>query len=70
MLASEQQKMQRIAAVVESYATQGLSVQVEETDNWAGMSSTQIYAMKRRANLPPQYTYTIKLLATNEEILQ
>lgn len=71
MLPSEQNRMQRIAQVVESYAQQGLAVSVEETDNWAGYGPTQICLMKRRGNLPqPQFTYRIKLLATNEEIVQ
>ena len=67
MTAEEQSRMQRIAQVVEAYASQGLAVSVEETDNWA-MMSTQIAAMKRRGTRPQHYTYKIKLLAGGEEM--
>jgi hypothetical protein len=62
MTPQEQEKMQRIARVVESYAKQGAAVSVEETDNWAGMMGTQISAMKRRGNLPSHFTYRITFL--------
>jgi hypothetical protein len=68
MTPQEQSRMQRIARVVESYAQEGIAISCEETDNWAGMPSTQISAMKRRANLPIHYTYKIRILNTGEEL--
>ena len=59
--------MQRIAQVVESYAQKGIAVSATETDNWQNFGPTQIYAMKRRGNLPPQYTYKITFLESGEE---
>jgi hypothetical protein len=60
--------MQRVARVVESYASQGIAIACEERDNWLGMMSTQIGAMRRRGNLPPHYTYSIKILNTGQEL--
>jgi hypothetical protein len=57
MTAAEQQKQQRIDAIKAQYP--GQNVVVTETDNWSGMMATQISAMKRRGNLPQQYSYSI-----------
>jgi hypothetical protein len=62
MTPQEQSRMQRIAQVVESYAQQGIAVSVEERDNWASYSSTQIFHMRRRAVLPPHFSYRITFL--------
>lgn len=62
MTPAEQSRMQRIAQVVESYARQGIAVSVEERDNWASYSSTQIFHMRRRSALPSHYTYTVRFL--------
>jgi hypothetical protein len=58
MTPQEQDKQRRIESVrAEKYA--GRNVVIEEVDNWRGLMSSQIYAMKRRGNLPPQYSYKI-----------
>jgi hypothetical protein len=64
MTSKEQEKMVRVSRVIESYAANGLSVAVQEIDNWGSAMSTQIAAMKRRGTLGPHYTYRVTHLNT------
>jgi hypothetical protein len=68
MTPEEQNRMFRIAQVVESYASRGIAITCTETDNWAAFPGTQIWAMQRRKSLPPHFTYEITILETGEVV--
>jgi hypothetical protein len=59
MTPQEQDKQRRIEVIRAQYPADK-NIVITETDNWAGMMSSQIYAMKRRGSLPPEFTYEVK----------
>jgi hypothetical protein len=59
MTPAEQNRETRILRIKAQYP--GKVVEVTEVDNWGGLMSTQIRAMKARNVLPEQYSYHIEI---------